>query len=221
MHCITEKFRHSSWRILIGALAIAVATTTAATSAEDKAAEAPATAQVGKPAPDFTLLDQAGVKQTLSAYRGKVVVLEWFNPGCPFVKRHYTAKTMTDLQKKYGSDKLVWLRVNSTNKDHRDYLTDSGTTAWLVAEKVTGPSLSDADGAVGRLYGAKTTPHMFIVDQAGLLVYSGSIDNDPRGSLAADKRVNYVDLALTSWKAGKDIPPTANDPYGCGVKYKQ
>lgn len=176
-------------------------------------------ARVGETAPDFTLLDQFGKKRSLSDYRGQVIVLEWTNPGCPFIVRHYNEKTMIDLQAKFGGKKLTWLRINSTNKKHQDYMTGKETQAWAKKVGVEGPILNDSEGLVGHLYGAKTTPHMFVVDASGKLAYSGAIDDDPRGSKSAEDRVNYVGVLLTGWQSGGKISPTANDSYGCGVKY--
>ncbi len=192
----------------------------AATPAPQAAAAEPA-AQVGKPAPDFTLTDQDGKAVKLSDLGGKVVVLEWINPKCPFVVRHYKAHTMTSLQKKYKSDKLVWLRINSTNSDHREYVGPKDIPSWAKENGVNGPVLDDQAGVVGQLYGAKTTPHMFVIDEKGVLVYSGAIDDDPRGEKEPGKRVNYVDAILASWKSGKGITPSANDSYGCSVKYRK
>ena len=178
-------------------------------------------AQVGKPAPDFTLVDQNGKKLTLSSYGGKMIVLEWINPGCPFVVRHYKSETMTGLEKKYGSENLVWLRINSTNKGHRDYLESKACQEWAKSVNVDGPVLDDADGKVGSLYAAKTTPHMFMIDPSGLLVYSGAIDNDRYGKMEKSDRVNYVGSILKNWKDGKSIEPSYQKPYGCNVKYEK
>lgn len=176
-------------------------------------------AQVGKPAPDFTLVDQDGKKRTLSDYGGKMIILEWINPGCPFVVRHYKSKTMTGLEKKYGSENLVWLRINSTNKDHRDYLDSKGSQKWTKSVNVNGPMLNDADGKIGFLYAAKTTPHMFMIDPSGLLIYSGAIDDDSYGKKEKSERVNYVGAILENWKNGKTIEPSYQKPYGCSIKY--
>ncbi|MFQ5608374.1 MAG: redoxin domain-containing protein [Candidatus Zixiibacteriota bacterium] len=184
---------------------------------------APKVARVGQPAPDFELVDQFGKAHTLSQYEGKVVVLEWINPNCPFVKRHYQAGTMVNLQEKFGKSgkNVVWLRINSTHISHPDYYDAKATQAWAKKNKVEGAVLDDSRGTVGHLFDAKTTPHMFIVNAKGVLVYSGAIDNDPRGSKAADKTENYVDAILTGWKKADKIKPFANDSYGCNVKYKK
>lgn len=185
--------------------------------------EAPIPARVGMPAPNFRLVDQFGKLHELSQYKGKLVVMEWINPGCPFVVRHYNAGTMVNLQKKFGGEDkdFVWLRINSTNTTHKDYLDAKGAQAWAKEHKVVGAVLDDSKGIVGRMFEAKTTPHMFIIDAKGLLVYSGAIDNDPRGNKKADKSENYINAILTGWSEGETIESFANDSYGCNIKYNK
>jgi peroxiredoxin len=180
------------------------------------------TARVGEAAPDFTLTDQFGKAHKLSDYAGKVVVLEWTNPGCPFVVRHYKAGTTTTLQKTFGGEKgdaIVWLRINSTNKGHKDYLDAKGTQAWAKEVGVNGPVLDDSDGVVGHLFGAKTTPHMFVINAKGILSYSGALDDDPRGS--KEKPSNFVQTILTGYQTGEKVDAFANDSYGCSIKYQK
>jgi peroxiredoxin len=169
--------------------------------------------EVGKPAPDFTLPDADGKKHTLSQYKGKIVVLEWTNPGCPFVKRHYTAKTFTTLAAAFGTE-VVWLAVNST---HNNKPEDS--KKWAKDNGLSYPTLQDPDGKIGKTYGARTTPHMFVVDSKGVLAYAGAIDADPTGKAAAAE--NYVQKAVAALKEGKKPAPASTEPYGCSVKYKQ
>ncbi len=169
-----------------------------------------------KKAPGFNLkaFDGKGVK--LSDFKGKVVVLEWFNDECPFVKYHYEKKaTMLDLAKKYKEQKVVWLAINSTS-----HATDRQTIDFFQKHNFVHPVLDDRSGKVGRAYGAKTTPHIFIVDTKGNVVYNGGIDNSPMGKNAeGEVRVNYVDKALSEVLAGKTVSTPATKPYGCNVKY--
>jgi peroxiredoxin len=184
-------------------------------------AAALASATVGQPAPAFTATDLAGKPVNLADYKGKTVVLEWHNFGCPFVQKHYRSGNMQALQKKYGSD-VVWLAVNSTNKDSSD---------WTAAPKLTkqlqdfgaAPAryLVDEPGTVGMAYGAKVTPHMYIIDPAGKVVYNGAID-DKRSTNLEDVKIakNYVVAALDELKAGKPVSVASTNPYGCTVKYR-
>ncbi|MDC0711574.1 redoxin domain-containing protein [Stigmatella sp. ncwal1] len=171
------------------------------------------TAEVGKPAPDFKLKDETGKEHSLSQYKGKLVVLEWTNPGCPFVQRHYGAHTMETTKKGYDASKVVWLAVDST----ADNTADKSAT-WKKTEGFSYPVLLDTDGKVGHTYSAKTTPHMYVIDEKGVLRYSGAIDDDPRGKKDTD--VNYVKTALDALTTGKAVPTLTSEPYGCTVKYK-
>ncbi|MEX1275398.1 MAG: thioredoxin family protein [Bacteroidota bacterium] len=174
-------------------------------------------AEVGKAAPAFSLTDLNGNTVSLADFKGKVVVLEWTNPNCPFVQRLYRDEIMTKVQKKY-TDKVVWLSVNSTSKPHQDYLEPSALAAKYKEWKADHDAmLMDEDGTVGKMFDAKTTPHMYIIDAKGVLVYNGGIDNDPRGNKS--ERVNYVDAALDELMAGKAVGTTTSKPYGCSVKY--
>jgi peroxiredoxin len=175
----------------------------------------PATsAEVGQPAPDFALKDEAGVQHSLSQYRGKVVVLEWTNPECPFVQRHYADKTMQKTLASLGNGQpVVWLVVDSTY-----FNTPDKSVAWKKQQGFSAPVLQDASGTVGHAYGAKTTPDMYVIDAAGVLRYSGAIDDDPRGRNATP--VNYVKQAVDALQSGKAVPVSTSAPYGCTVKYK-
>ncbi len=180
-----------------------------------------ANAPAGKPAPAFTVSDLTGKPVNLADYKGKTVVLEWHNFGCPFVQKHYKSGNMQALQKKYGAD-VVWLAVNSTSK---------GSSDWTEAPKLTkelqdfgaAPAryLVDEPGKVGMAYGAKTTPHMYIIDPSGTVVYNGAID-DKRSTNVADVKgaKNYVVAALDELKAGKPVTTATTAPYGCTVKYR-
>ncbi|MBL0926285.1 MAG: redoxin domain-containing protein [Phycisphaerales bacterium] len=174
-------------------------------------------AKLGESAPAFALKDTAGKEHSLAAYtkEGKVVVLEWFNSGCPFVVKHLEAKTVNSLVEKY-KDKVVFLGINSTNSGHKDFGKDKDA---IEKYKLNYPILLDTDGTVGRAYGARVTPHIFIVDASGKLVYNGAIDNDPKGDLESGKVVNFVDKALTEVLGGKAVTNAENRAYGCSVKY--
>ena len=180
-----------------------------------------ANAPVGKPAPAFAVTDLAGKPVNLADYKGKTVVLEWHNFGCPFVQKHYQSGNMQALQKKYGGD-VVWLAVNSTHKGASDWMEPAPLTAELKKFGAHPAAyLVDEPGKMGMAYGAKTTPHMYIIDPAGTVVYNGAID-DKRSTNPADVKTskNYVAAALDELKAGKPVSVASTAPYGCTVKYR-
>jgi peroxiredoxin len=170
-------------------------------------------------APDFTLTDLDGKDHKLSDYTkaGKIVVLEWFNPGCPFVVRHHEQKTtMKDTYAKYKDKDVVWIAINSGAPGKQGTGKERNAKAvknWGIAY----PLCLDEDGKVGKLYGATTTPHMFVIGKNGAIVYEGAIDDDKRGK--KDSPTNYVDAALAATVAGTKVTDTAARPYGCSVKY--
>jgi peroxiredoxin len=172
-------------------------------------------AKIGEPAPSFALKDQDGKTVRLSSLRGKVVVLEWVNPDCPIWVRHAEAKTMKTLEERYRDRGVVWLGINTTH-----YMTAEHDAKARGTYGLAYPILRDPDGTVGRLYGAKTTPHMYVIAKDGTLVYRGAIDNDPSGD-AAGGVVNYVAAALDEILAGKPVTVADTKPYGCSVKYKK
>jgi hypothetical protein len=178
-------------------------------------------APVGQAAPSFAVADLAGQPVNLADYKGKTVVLEWHNFGCPFVQKHYRSGNMQSLQKKYSND-VVWLAVNSTNRTASDY-TAPAKLATQLREFGAAPAryLMDEPGSVGMAYGAKTTPHMYIIDPNGTVVYNGAID-DKRSADPEDVKTakNYVVAALEEMKAGKPVSIPATAPYGCTVKYR-
>lgn len=180
-----------------------------------------AAAAVGKPAPDFTLQDVNGQTHKLSELRGKTVVLEWFNPQCPFVKKSHTAGSLKDYAKTATSKGVVWLAINSGapgKQGHGVEANKKGVTDFGLEH----PVLLDESGAVGRAYGATNTPHMYVIDAQGVLVYRGAIDNSPdaEGQSPTDgKLVQYVDQALTELSASKPISVAETKAYGCSVKY--
>lgn len=174
-----------------------------------------------KQAPDFTLTDTNGTEHSLSGFAGKVVVLEWFNEGCPFVKKHYTKGNMQALQKAYTEKDVIWLRIISSAPGKQGHKTNEAHNATTEKWKVNSTALLvDADGKVGKEYGAKTTPHMFVISAAGEIAYQGAID-DKRSTNAAhipDSK-NYVKAALDSLLAGEKVEVSRTAPYGCSVKY--
>ena len=178
-----------------------------------KATPAPGAEEAADLAPDFALTDQDGNKVRLADHRGKIVVLEWTNPDCPFVKRHYAAGTMKRLAEKYAPKGVMWLAINTTN-----YWTVAKNKGWHTMQNLPYPVLDDRAGTVGKLYGARTTPHMFIVHKDGRLVYQGAVDDDPTGKGA---KVNYVEQTLDELLAGKPVTQAEMRPYGCSVKYAQ
>jgi len=172
---------------------------------------------VGAPAPDFTLQDTDGTAHKLSDLKGKVVVLEWINPNCPFSRRHATEKTMITTEGKHPG--VVWFGVDSSNKSSNDYTEPAEYKKYAAGKGIDYAVLLDRTGATGKAYGAKATPHMFVIDEQGKLIYNGAIDDDPSGRNAVAKRLNYVDQALTAHAAGKPVDPANTQPYGCSVKY--
>ena len=178
---------------------------------------------VGQAAPDFSLTDVNGKTVKLSDFKGKNVVLEWTNPGCPFVVKHYGSNNMQSLQKDATGKGVVWLAVNSTAKRHQDYLEPTKLSAKMKGEWKEASSylLMDENGKVGQAYAAKTTPHMYVIDPAGKLVYAGGID-DKRTANPADVKTakNFVRAALDETLAGKPVTVATAQPYGCSVKYQ-
>jgi peroxiredoxin len=168
----------------------------------------------GQAAPEFALADHTGKTHKLSDYKGKVVVLEWTNPECPFVVRHYKAQTMKTLAEQYKGKEVVWLAINSSH-----FATQATNKKFVDDEKLTYAVLDDAKGTVGHAYGARTTPDMYVVDPAGKIAYRGAIDNDPFGDKSAADKINYIGAALPA-VIGKAAPKTPRTkPYGCSVKY--
>lgn len=180
-------------------------------------------AAVGQAAPDFTLTDVTGKVVKLSDFKGKHVVLEWTNPNCPFVVKHYGSNNMQSLQKESTGKNVVWLAVNSTAKSHQDYMAPAALSTKMKGEWRAAPShlLMDESGKVGQSYQAKTTPHMYIVDPKGTLVYAGGID-DKRSANPADIKgaKNFVRAALDESLAGQSVRVSSAAPYGCSIKYQ-
>jgi peroxiredoxin len=205
---------HRYQRVVLSVLIAAFAVLAGGLSAQD---QPPA---IGSPASDFQLNGLDGNTHSLSEYRGKIVVLEWTNAGCPVVQRHYKDGLMPALQKECLDKGVVWLVINSTNPGHANYRPaedlkkiygewEASFTAYLI----------DPEGKAGKALGAKTTPHMFIIDKEGKLAYSGAVDDDPQGT--RPDRMNYVRLAVASLFKGEPVVTTATKPYGCSVKYAE
>jgi peroxiredoxin len=178
-------------------------------------------AVVGSAAPAFTATDSHGHSHTLEQYRGKYVVLEWHNQGCPYTRKHYVSGNMQSLQKEWTAKGVVWFTVISSARGEQGYVSDSQENAYL-AQMHAEPTavLMDADGKLGHLYGAKTTPEMFVIDPSGKLIYEGAIDNRPTPDVSDIKGAdNYLSDALTEAIAGKPVVKSYTRPYGCSVKY--
>lgn len=194
-------------------LPLAIATLLAATSA--------LAAKTGAPAPDFKVLGADGKEHTLAEYKGKTLVLEWLNHGCPYVKKHYQSGNMQKLQKKYTGQGVAWLSVISSAPGKQGASTAEEASA-AVAEHQASPTtvLLDTDGKMGRAYGAKTTPHMFVIDPKGTLAYNGAIDDRPTTELSdVPAAKSYVAAAIEETMAGKPVKMANSKPYGCSVKY--
>jgi len=204
--------------LLRGSLALPLALALGLTFALTPAgAAAAASGTVGDSAPTFALKSVDGKTVSLADYKGKVVVLEWQNPNCPFSDRHAREKTMSELAKQHGE--VVWLAINSTNPRTSDFVQPAAYQAWEKKNGITYPVLYDESGAVGKEYGAKTTPHMFIIDPSGRIAYNGAIDNDPSDRKPKPERINYVRNGLAAEQAGHSPDPANTRPYGCSVKY--
>ncbi|NZA25484.1 thioredoxin family protein [Luteimonas sp. SJ-92] len=185
------------------------------------ASDATAAAAVGQPAPAFTLVDSAGQTRSLADFAGKTVVLEWTNHECPFVRKHYGSENMQAQQRDATADDVVWLSVNSSAPGQQGHVDGA------AAERIRGQAraaqtayLLDPDGTTGRAYGAKTTPHMYVIDPAGVLRYAGGIDSIPSPDPAdIAKATQYVPQALAELAAGQPVSAPVTRPYGCSVKY--
>jgi peroxiredoxin len=180
-----------------------------------------ASVSVGQPAPDFKVKDTSGKEQSLAAYKGKFVVLEWVNPGCPFVQKHYDTSNMQSTQKAAEAKGVVWLTVSSTAPDAGDYKKPTELASW-IKQKGGAPTatLMDDDGKLGKAYGARTTPHMYVINPQGKLVYAGAIDSKATARKDDVKSAtNYVTAALDEALAGKPVSKATSEPYGCSIKY--
>ena len=178
-------------------------------------------ARVGEPAPNFTATDSNGKAHTLSSYRGKFVVLEWHNQGCPYTKKHYDSGNMERLQKEWTQKGVVWFTVISSAPGTQGYVTAEQENDYMRRMNAAPTAaLLDPTGDLGHLYGAKTTPHMFIINPDGVLIYDGAIDDKPTPDQAdIPTSTNYVSSALSEAMSGKPVSTPTSRPYGCSVKY--
>jgi peroxiredoxin len=177
--------------------------------------------RVGDAAPDFTGIDSQGQTHKLSEYKGKFVVLEWTNNGCPYTQKHYASGNMQTLQKQWTAKGVVWLTILSSAQGEQGYMTAAQENAY-IAKVHADPTaaLLDPQGAIGHLYAAKTTPHMFVIDPSGKLIYDGAIDDHPTTDVSdIPSSKNYVSAALTAAMAGQPVANAYTRPYGCSVKY--
>lgn len=181
-----------------------------------------ATPSIGKPAPAFTATDADGKTRSLAEFKGKPVVIEWVNEGCPYVKKHYGTGSMQSTQKQAVAGGAVWLTVASSAPGQQGYMDATRAKAWKSEQKVTTNAvLLDPKGVIGRAYGAQTTPHMFVLDTKGNVAYMGAIDDKPTSSPESLKGAkNYVLAALADVKSGKPVAQAVTKPYGCSVKYQ-
>jgi peroxiredoxin len=182
------------------------------------AAESP---KVGAAAPDFSVNDAKGKKHSLAEYKGKWVVLEWFNPECPFVKKHYGSGNMQKLQQEASGKGVAWISIDSSAPGKQGHLTPDAAEKQMSELKMNSTALLlDSDGKAGQTYGAKNTPHMFIINPEGNIVYEGAIDDKPTANPAdIAGATNYVKVALDEAMAGKPVSNANTKPYGCSVKY--
>ncbi len=208
--------------IVFGGLAWAIAAKVAEADKTEKFANALSEPSVGSPAPAFTLTDTRGKQHNLADFKGKHVVLEWVNFGCPFVKKHYESGNMQSTQKKAVDKGVVWLSVCSSAEGKQGHMDAADWNEEIADRKLVSTAvLIDESGAVGKTYGAKTTPHMYIVNPDGVLIYKGAIDDKPttnKDSIAGAR--NHVLAALDESMAGKPVSTASTTPYGCSVKYK-
>jgi len=176
--------------------------------------------EVGKPAPDFTATDINGKTVKLGDYKGKIVVLESYNSDCPFCNNQYRTGAMQELERQMAAKGVVWLIVNSVNPNNASHRTPDQAKKEMADKKIVATAwIDDSSGAVGHLYDMKTTPHMFVVNKDGTLVYNGAIDNQPDPQHDPRTARNYVSEAVDALIAGKPVPVAQTKPYGCGVKY--
>ena len=180
-----------------------------------------AQAVVGQPAPAVSAIDAAGKTVSLADYRGKHVVLEWVNPGCPYVQKHYNSGNMPATQKAAVAKGVAWLTISSTSKDAGDYRPPADLASWIHGKQgAPTATLMDEEGKVGRAYGARTTPHMYLIDPQGRLVYAGAIDSKATANPAdIATATNYVTQAIAEVTAGKPVSQATTRAYGCSIKY--
>jgi len=207
--------------VVTASLALGLAPFVSSAAPTAPATPAAPAAEIGQPAPDFTLPDLDGRPVRLADLRGKVVVLEWFNPGCPYVVAAHTRGSLVDAAARAARQGVVWLAVNSAAPGKQGAGVEANRTAradWKLGH----PVLLDESGLVGHAYGATNTPHLFVIDPAGRLVYRGAVDNSPDGERGAPEGgalVEYAAVAVADVLAGRPVEVSATRAYGCGVKY--
>lgn len=208
--------------VILGALAWTIAAKVAEAEKTEKFANGLTEPAIGSPAPALTLTDTRGKQHNLADYKGKHVVLEWVNFGCPFVKKHYESGNMQATQKKAVDKGVVWLSVCSSADGKQGHMEAADWNKQIAARKLSSTAvLIDESGAVGKAYGAKTTPHMYVVNPQGVLVYKGAIDDKPstnKDDIPGAR--NHVLAALDESMSGKPVSTASTTPYGCSVKYK-
>ena len=189
------------------------------TLAETPVADGQSHATIGEPAPDFELADLEGRRYKLSHFRGKMIVLEWFNPDCAAVVYAYGEGELREMRARHASNGIVWLTINSSppGESGADLALNQ---QFVAAHHLSQPILLDPTGVVGRSYGARTTPEMYVVNERGVLVYSGALDNAPRGRVQSlAQKTNYVEMAIADLRSGHAVTQTTSRPYGCEIKY--
>lgn len=204
--------------LLVLGLGLAACSSSGSSASVSDASPSPTIAELGSMAPDFTLTDIDGNEVSLSDYRGKTVVLEWFNPQCPYVVYAYEDGPLGSMAARFADQGVVWLAINSGAPGMQGAgmeINKNAHDAWSMKADV----LIDETGEVGHMYKAKTTPHMYIVDKDGMLVYQGALDNAPRGDVKGGSYMNYVEAALSQIHDGRTITEDDTKPYGCSVKY--
>jgi peroxiredoxin len=209
-------------RVPIKTMSVAALAAISILAVDQATAVPPPAARVGEPAPQFNAQDITGKTIRLADYAGKTIVLEWTNDGCPFVGKHYDSGNMQALQQKYTAAGVVWLTLASSAPGEQGYVTPADAKADLAHWRATPTDfLLDPDGAVGRLYDARATPNMVVIDRTGRVAYMGAIDDTPSTRLADVKTAhNYVVAALDALAAGQPVAVTSTRAYGCSVKYK-
>lgn len=178
-------------------------------------------ASIGQPAPDFMATDSKGVSHKLSDLKGKIVVLEWTNPQCPYVRKFYDAHAMQKLQKDAAAKGVVWFTVASSAKGREGFQENDAANRQIERDgSVEAARLMDPTGTMGHLYGATSTPHIFVIDAQGVLAYNGAVDDQPSTNPSSlDGAKNYVAAAIDDLSAGKKVETPSSKPYGCSVKY--
>lgn len=210
------QLKQIKWMMVLAVLLIANAAFADETSQKNTES-----ATINAAAPDFTLTDSQGKTHNLSDYRGKYVILEWVNYDCPFVRKHYGSGNMQQLQKKYTEDGVVWLSICSSAPGKQGHFSGDALAERIKKENAAMTAyLIDENGNVGRMYRAKTTPHMYVINPEGVLLYAGAIDDKPSANVAdIETATNYLTAAMTAATEGQPVANATTKPYGCAVKY--